>query len=202
MQGNWTAAFQAFLPMIQYFIGFVLLFVVVWMIAIRLMVKGKIHATFHGNKKKAGGLFKLDQDHTCIWFAGKGDKKREKYNIEEDCIEEIEFPGIGPQIFNTTIRSLDFNLHDPHPWRKKGHSPLSAHSNKLTTDENVLAAVYAFAQRSLGVKPAGGGMLTMILLMAIALFSLLGAYMSMQANTAAKANAADLLQIMHALGIK
>ena len=202
LAGNWSAALKAFLPMIEWGIGFIIFFVIVWLIAIRLMTQGKMHATFHGFRKKAGGLFKIDQDHNCIWLPGKGDKKREKYNLDADCMEEIEFPGIGPKIFNTTIRSLDYDIHDPNPRHRKGQSKTTAHTNKLTTDENVLAAVYQFAQRGLGLKPAGGSMLTMLILVGILLFSLFGAWMSMSANTAAKANAAQILQIMHALGIK
>jgi hypothetical protein len=200
--GNWTVALKAFLPLIEWGFAFILFFVIVWLIAIRLMVQGKIHATFHGFRKKAGGLFKLDQDHNCIWLPGKGDKKRDKYNIDDDCIEEIEFPGIGPKIFNTTVRSLDFDIHNPNPRRGKGQSKTTAHTNKLTTDENVLAAVYQFAQKGLGLKPAGGSMLTMLLLVGILLFSLLGAWMSMSANSAAKANTTQIQTIQKALNIK
>jgi len=185
--------------MIQWFVGFILLFVVAWLIVIRVWTIGKIHATFHGNRKKAGGLFKIDQDHNCIWLPGKGDKKREKYNIDENSIEEIDFPGIGPKMFNTTIRSLDFNLHNPDPWKRKGQPKTTAHTNKLTTDENVLAAVYAHAQRSLGIKQASNSTWTLLILMGILIFSLVGAWMSMQAKGATSANAAQLQHIIDAL---
>lgn len=189
MSGNWGAALSAFAPYILYFMGFILFLVVVWLVGIRVMTQGRLLATFHKNRRKTGGLFKIDADHNCIWVKTKENPRGEKYNITPDFIEWVDYPGGWiPSMFCVSVRSLEYVRYEKDPYHPEKHiGKVSARSNKFITDENVLGAVYHYAERSLGVQRARQNMILMIALVAIFGISLFSAYMSMQANNTARA---------------
>jgi hypothetical protein len=171
---------------------------------VRLMTKDKIACTFHKNHKKGGALLKYDAANQCVWLGKEDDPNREKYLVTEDEMEWIEWPGMLPHPFNVTIRSLDYVRGVPTPMHpeKRSSTNISAKALRLQSDGNVLQAVYMHARQSLGLgkKQVLGGMVTMLLLAAVAI-SLFGAYKSMsaEANTAALKN--QLQTIQNALGI-
>ena len=202
MSGNWQAGLHALTPVLMYFAGFILFMLVMWIVGIRLMVKGKILATFHKNRKKTGGLFKIDSDDNCIWVRSKGDPHGERYDVNEDMIEDVEWPSGFPTMFQTTIRSLEYVRFVPTPFHPEKHtSKTTARTNKLVQDENVLKAVYEHAKQSLGLQKSQSSMIIMICMAAIMVLSLFSVYTGMKASNAAAANTTKLQNIENALGI-
>ncbi len=203
MSGNWGAALAAMLPIFGYMLALVIGFFILWIFAIRFMTHGKIACTFHKNRRKTGGFFKIDPDNNCVWVGRKGDPKAERYNIDPDLIETLEWPGGFPGFMQVTVRSLDYVRFEKDPYPTEEHKgKLSSRSNKFLSDENVLAAVYRHAENSLGLKT--NPKLQQIYIFAAAALigiSLFGAYMSMQANNTANKNTATLKAIERTLGV-
>ncbi len=205
MSGNWGAALGAFAPVI---IGMLVMFViccVALIFGVRIMTKDKIACTFHKNHKKGGALLKYDAANQCVWLGREDDPNREKYLVDEDCMEWIEWPGMLPHIFSATIRSLDYVRGIPTPIHpeKKASTNISAKALRLQSDGNVLQAVYMHARQSLGIgkKQALGGMVTLLLVAAVAI-SLFGAYQSMQVKSQTDAIKSHIQTIENALGIQ
>ena len=202
MHGNWGAALSSLTPVFTFGLGAIVVMMVIWIIGIRLLVRGKILCTFHKNRRKTGGLFKIDPDHNCIWVKSKGDPHSEKYDVDEDMMEDVDFPAGFPTIFQTTVRSLEYVRFIPSPFHPEKHSSKnSARSNKLITDENVLNAVYHYAERSLGVASTKQSMILVICIAAVLAVSLFGVYTGMKASSATASNTVILRAIEKALGI-
>lgn len=204
MSGNWGAALGAFGPLIVGMLVTFIIMAVALMFGIRYMTKDKIACTFHKNHKKGGALLKYDAANQCVWLGKEDDPNREKYLVDEDCMEWVEWPGMLPHFFCVTIRSLDYVRGIPTPIHpeKKASTNISAKALRLQSDGNVLQAVYMHARQSLGMgkKQALGGSVTMLLLAAVAI-SLFGAYQSMQVKTQTEAIKSHIQTIENALGI-
>jgi len=179
--GNWSAALGAMAPLFLFFIGFILFVLVIWIAGIRVMTVGKIAVTFHKNRKKTGGLLREDRANNCVWLKSKNDPKGEKYDIDEDMIEDLDWPGGFPSFLQTTLRSLEYVKGVHTPYRAEKHtSNTTARTNKLVTDENVMNAVYHYAERSLGLQKTKQSMIMLICMTAILGVSLFSLYLGMQ----------------------
>ena len=202
---SWVALLHMLMPIFEYMIGMFILFVIVWLVGIRIMTQGKVLATFHKNHRKSGGLFKIDSDHNCIWLKGKGDKKAEKYNLIPEYMEWIDWPGgFVPSLFCVSIRSWEYVRYEKDPYSPEKHAAkVSARSNKYISDENVLGAVYRWSERSLGLGKGAQMSTMMIVILGIVMVgSIVSAYFSMQASQHATAAQAGLQAIQNALGVK
>ncbi len=204
MQGNWGAAISALAPMFIGMIGMFVVMSVLLIVGIRIMTKDKIFCTFHRNHRKAGALLKYDAVDNCVWLGKADDPNREKYDVNSDDVEWVDWPGMLPSFFCVTIRSLDFvrNQQTPVNVEKKGHAVMSAKAYRLQSDANVLQAVYLHARTALGLNKGQklGSMITILLVAAVAM-SLFTAYKTMQMGSQVSSTKVQLETIQNALGI-
>jgi hypothetical protein len=204
LSGNWGAALSAFGPLI---IGMLIAFVmcaVLLIFGIRWMTKGKIACSFHKNKKKAGALLKYDAENVCVWLGKDSDPNREKYDVVDDAIELIDWPGMLPHFFCVTIRSLEYVRGNPTPinLEKRTSTNITAKALRLQSDGNVLQAVYLHARQALGaMKKQTVSTMVLLLLVGTLALSLFGVWKNMQTSSETIIIKTQLQTIQNALGV-
>lgn len=205
MSGNWGAALGALMPVVWMMLAMITAGCVVTLIGIRVLTRGKIACTFHKNHRKSGALLKYDAENQCVWLGGEADPNREKYNVTEDEIEWIEWPGTLPHFFCVTLRSLEYIRGVPTPinMSKRASTNITAKALRLQSDGNVLQAVYMHARSALGIKgKAGTSMIGVLLLVVITAVSLFNAYSLMKTGSQQTMTDTRIRTIQEALGIE